>query len=57
MNMLIKQVKILISNINCNNVKIKPQISKLCQLMRIPEKNIPLIIAGKKKKLILGLVD
>ena len=57
MNMLIEQVKILISNINCNNVKIKPQISKLCQLMRIPAKNIPLIIAGKKKKLILGLVD
>ena len=57
MNMLIEQVKILISNINCNNAKIKPQISKLCQLMRIPAKNIPLIIAGKKKKLILGLVD
>lgn len=57
MNMLIEQVKILISNINCNNVKIKPQISQLCQLMRIPAKNIPLIIAGKKKKQILGLVD
>lgn len=57
MNMLIEQVKILISNINCNNAKIKPQINQLCQLMRIPAKNIPLIIAGKKKKQILGLVD
>ena len=57
MNMLIKQVKILISNINCNNSKIKPQISQLCQLMRIPAKSIPLVIAGKKKKQILGLVD
>ena len=55
--MLIKQVKILISNINCNNSKIKPQISQLCQLMRIPAKSIPLVIAGKKKKQILGLVD
>ena len=57
MNMLIKQVKILISNINCNNSKIKPQISQLCQLMRIPAKSIPLVIAGKKKKQILGLID
>ena len=57
MNMFIEQVKILISNINCNNAKIKPQINQLCQLMRIPAKNIPLIIAGKKKKQILGLVD
>ena len=57
MNMLIKQVKILISNINCNNSKIKPQISQLCQLMRIPAKSIPLVITGKKKKQILGLID
>ena len=57
MNMLEEQVKILISNINCNNNKIKPQISQICQIMRIPAKNIPLIIAGKNKKKSLGLID
>ena len=57
MNMLIEQVKILISNINCNNNKIKPQISQICQLMKIPAQNIQLIIAGKNKKKALGLID
>ena len=55
MNMLEEQVKILICNINCNN-KIKPQITQICQLMRIPAKNIQLIIAGKDKKKALGLI-
>ena len=55
MNMLEEQVKILICNINCNN-KIKPQITQICQLMRIPAKNIQLIIAGKDKKRALGLI-
>ena len=55
MNILEEQVKILISNINCNN-KIKPQITQICQLMRIPPKNIQMIIAGKDKKKALGLV-
>lgn len=54
MNMLEEQVKILICNISCNN-KIKPQITQICQLMRIPAKNIQLIIAGKDKKRALGL--
>ena len=54
MNMLEEQVKLLILNINCNN-KIKRQISQICQLMRIPAKNIQLIIAGKNKKKALGL--
>ena len=57
MDMLEEQVKILISNINCNNNKIKPQINQICQIMRIPAKNIPLIIAGKNKKKSLGLID
>ena len=55
MNMLIEQVKILISNINCNN-KIRSQITQICQILRIPSKNIQLIIAGKDKKRALGLV-
>ena len=55
-NMLSEQVKILISNININN-KIKPQINQLCQLMKIPPKNIQLIIAGKNKKQNLGIID
>ena len=55
-NMLEEQVKILISNISCNN-KIKPQITQICQLMRIPAKNIQLIIAGKDKKRALGIME
>ena len=55
-NMLSEQVKILISNITINN-KIKPQINQLCQLMKIPPKNIQLIIAGKNKKQNLGIID
>ena len=53
--MLEEQVKILICNISCNN-KIKPQITQICQLMRIPAKNIQMIIAGKDKKKALGLM-
>ena len=56
MNLLEEQVKILICNINCNN-KIKPQITQICQLMRINPKNIPSIIAGKDKKRLLGIID
>ena len=56
MNLLEEQVKILICNINCNS-KIKPQITQICQLMRIPAKNIQLIIAGKDKKKALGIVN
>ena len=55
MNMLEEQVKILLCNINCNN-KIKPQITQICQLMRIPSKNVQLVIAGKDKKKALGLI-
>jgi hypothetical protein len=55
MNMLEEQVKILLCNISCNN-KIKPQITQICQLMRIPAKNIQMIIAGKDKKKALGLM-
>ena len=55
MNMLEEQVKILICNISCNS-KIKPQITQICQLMRIPAKNIQMIIAGKDKKKALGLM-
>ena len=49
MNMLEEQIKILLCNISCNN-KIKPQITQICQLMKIPAKNIQLVIAGKDKK-------
>ncbi len=56
MKMLEEQFKILINNINCNN-KIKPQITQICQLMRISERNIKLIITGKDKKRALGLID
>ena len=55
MNMLEEQVKILLCNISCNN-KIKPQITQICQLMKIPSKNIQLVIAGKDKKKALGLI-
>jgi chromosome segregation ATPase len=55
MNMLEEQVKILLCNISCNS-KIKPQITQICQLMRIPAKNIQMIIAGKDKKKALGLM-
>ncbi len=54
MNLLQEQVKILISNISINN-KIKPQVSQICQLMKIPPKNIQNILAGKDKKKMLGL--
>jgi len=57
MGLLEDQIKILLSNINCNNNKIKPQVNQICQLMRIPAKNIQLIIAGKNKKKIFGLED
>jgi hypothetical protein len=56
MKMLEEQVKLLICNISCTN-KTKPQITQICQLMRIPAKNITLIIAGKDKKRALGIVD
>ena len=56
MNMLEEQVKILLSNINCNNNKIKPQVTQICQLMRISSKNIQLILAGKNKRKALGLL-
>ena len=55
MNLLQEQVKILISNISINN-KIKPQVSQICQLMKIPPKNIQNILAGKDKKKMLGLL-
>ena len=55
MHLLEEQVKILICNISCSS-KIKPQITQICQLMRIPPKNIQNIIAGKDKKKMLGLV-
>ena len=55
MHLLEEQIKILISNISCNN-KIKPRITQICQLMRIPAKNIQAIIAGKDKKKMLGLI-
>ena len=54
MNLLQEQVKILISNISINN-KIKPQVSQICQLMKIPPKNVQNILAGKDKKKMLGL--
>ena len=57
MVMLEEQIKILLCNINCNSGKIKPQINQICQIMRIPAKNIQLIFAGKNKKKILGLID
>ena len=56
LNMLEEQVKILLSNINCNNNKIKPQVTQICQLMRISPKNTQLIIAGKDKRKALGLL-
>jgi chromosome segregation ATPase len=56
MSMLEEQVKILLCNISCNN-KIKPQITQICQLMRIPAKNIQLVIAGKDKRRALGLIS
>ena len=55
MHLLEEQVKIFICNISCSS-KIKPQITQICQLMRIPPKNIQNIIAGKDKKKMLGLV-
>ena len=54
MHLLEEQVKILICNISITS-KIKPQISQICQLMRIKAENIPAIIAGKDKKRMLGL--
>ena len=56
MNMLEEQIKILLCNISCNN-KIKPQITQICQLMKIPAKNIQLVIAGKDKRKALGLIN
>ena len=55
MHLLEEQVKILICNISITS-KIKPQISQICQLMRIKAENIQAIIAGKDKKRMLGLV-
>ena len=55
MNLLQEQVKILISNISINN-KIKPQVSQICQLMKIPPRNVQNILAGKDKKKMLGLL-
>ena len=55
MHLLEEQVKILICNISCTN-KIKPQITQICQLMRIPNKNVQAIIAGKDKKKNLGII-
>ena len=55
MHLLEEQVKILISNISITN-KIKPQISQICQLMRIKAENIQAIIAGKDKKKNLGII-
>ena len=57
MSVLEEQVKILLCNIDCNNYKIKPQINQICQLMKIPAKNVELIFAGKNKKKIFGLID
>ena len=57
MSVLEEQVKILLCNIDCNNYKIKPQINQICQLIRIPAKNMELIFAGKNKKKIFGLID
>ena len=54
MHLLEEQVKILICNISITS-KIKPQISQICQLMRIKAENIQAIIAGKDKKRMLGL--
>ena len=54
LNMLQEQIKILLLNIDCNNSKIKPQISQICQLMGILPKNIPLIFNKKFKKKALG---
>ncbi len=54
-HLLEEQVKILISNISITN-KIKPQISQICQLMRIKAENIQAIIAGKDKKKNLGII-
>jgi len=56
MHLLEEQVKILICNISITS-KIKPQISQICQLMRIKAENIQAIIAGKDKKRMLGLVS
>ena len=55
MNLLEEQVKILICNININN-KVKPQVSQICQLMKIHPKNIQNILAGKDKKKMLGIM-
>ena len=53
-NSLQEQIKILICNINCNN-KIKNQIDKICQLMKISSDNIQMILSGKDKRKALGL--
>ena len=54
MHLLEEQVKILICNININS-KVKPQVSQICQLMKIHPKNIQNILAGKDKKKMLGI--
>ena len=53
-NSLQEQIKILICNINCNN-KIKNQIDKICQLMKISSDNIQMILSGKDKRKALWL--
>ena len=55
MHLLEEQVKYLICNINITS-KMKPQISQICQLMRIKSENIQAILAGKDKKKMLGLI-
>ena len=54
MHLLEEQVKILITKISITN-KIKPQISQICQLMRIKAENIQAIMAGKDKGKNLGI--
>ena len=54
MHLLEEQVKILITKISITN-KIKPQISQICQLMRIKAENIQAIMAGKDKPKNLGI--
>ena len=55
MSMLEEQVKILLCNINCSG-KIKPTVIQICQLLGLNQEKIKMVISGKDKKNVLGII-
>ena len=56
LNMLEVQVRILLYNINCNG-KIKPTVIQICQLLGLDDQKIQMVISGKGKKTVLGIIN